>query len=366
MKLHQLLRCVPVYLLLVVLTGCSAGKIAVKERYFWPPPPDEPKIEWLTTYYDDSDLRGGVSVLRDLVGEQSDLRFFSPLFIAGDGSNRIVVSDPAQVGFIVMDLARKKFDMLGGTAMAGDISKPTGVAFDGQGLIYAGDDKSRKIYVVNQQNRVVKVLDLSADLKSVGAFAIDKQRGHLIIPDINTHSVAIFSLDGKLIKSIGKRGGEDGEFNFPVAAVVDKQGTIFVTDSFNARIQRFSPEGLFVSKFGKRGDGIGDFGIIKGMAIDSDNHIYVMDARFNRMQIFDTNGEILMTIGASYAQRHNEAIVAAGFLLPQDIYIDNQDRIYVTDMGNRRIQLFQYLNENELKKYRLEKGQGTVRAAPAK
>lgn len=352
-------------LAITLLSACASTGPVVKKRLFWPPAPDEPKIEWLATYYNDADLRGGSSLIRDLVGEQSDLGFTSPLFIGGNSEDKLVVSDPGQAAFVVLDLNKKKFEVLGGSVMAGSTGKPTGVAFDDKGLVYAGDDRSSKVYVVNSENRVLKVLDLSADVKSVGAFAIDKKRGHLIVPDANSHKVAIFSLDGKLLHSFGKKGGADGEFNYPVGAALDSQGNIYVSDSFNARVQCFSPEGVFVSKFGMRGDGIGDFGIIKGLALDSDDHIYVIDARYSRMQVFNSKGEVLISIGAPYSQSQGETVVAGGFLLPQGIFIDAHDRIYVADMGNRRLQVFQYMNERELKKYQQEMTPGGVKA-PAK
>lgn len=352
-------------LAMTLLPACASTGPVVKKRLFWPPAPDEPKIEWVATYYNDADLRGGSSLIRDLVGEQSELGFISPLFIGGNSEDKLVVSDPGQSAFILLDLKKKKFEELGGSVMAGSTGKPTGVAFDDKGLVYAGDDRSCKIYVVNSENTVLKVLDLSADVKSVGAFAIDKKRGRLIVPDANSHKVAIFSLDGKLLHSFGKKGGLDGEFNYPVGAALDSQGNIYVSDSFNARVQCFSPEGAFVSKFGTRGDGIGDFGIIKGLALDSDDHIYVIDARYSRMQVFNSKGDVLISIGAPYSQSQGETVVAGGFLLPQGIFIDAHDRIYVADMGNRRLQVFQYMNERELKKYHQETTPGGVKA-PAK
>lgn len=348
------------------LTACASSSPVAKKRFFWPSPPGEPKIEWLATYYSDVDLRGSSSFMNNLLGEQSEVSFSVPVFIGGNSVDKVVVSDMGRGGFIVMDLAKKTFYMLGDEVMAGMVSKPTGIAFDDKGLIYAGDTVSRKVYVVNNENKVVSVLDLSADIKSIGAFAIDKKRGHLIVPDARENKVVIFSLDGRLLHSFGRHGGRDGEFNDPIAVALDGKGDIYVTDSFNARIQIFSSEGVFKSKFGKRGDGAGDFGIIKGVALDSDGHVYVMDARYHNMQIFNSKGEILMAVGGPYSQHQDSPIVPGGFVLPQGIFIDVFDRIYVADLANHRIQSFQYMNENELRKYRLAEDQGLQRGIPAK
>lgn len=330
------------------LSACAPAKQVVKERYFWPPPPDEPRIEFLGAYYSENDLPGGsnFTLFQTLVGADAELTFQSPLNAASNSEGWLVVSDPTNRGFISVDLKARKFSVLGGAAMT-QVVKPTGVDFDAEGLVYAGDDISRKIYVVSRDNKVQRVLDLSKDLKSVGSFTIDKKLGRIIIPDATSNAVAIFTTDGKLLKSFGKKGGMDGEFNYPISAALDSRGNIFVTDSFNAQVQKFTSEGVFISKFGKRGDAAGDFGIIKGIAIDSDDNIYVSDGKFHRVLIFNSEGALLMSLGSAHGQRPGESIIAAGFLLPFGVYIDKKNQIFVADMMNRRLQVFQYFPEKK-------------------
>ncbi len=331
-----------------ILSACAPGKQAVKERYFWPPPPDEPRIEFLGAYYSENDLPGGTDfkIFQTILGTEAELTFQSPLIVASNSEGWLVVSDPTNRGFISVDVKARKFNVLGGAVMS-QVVKPTGVDFDAEGLVYAGDDISRKIYVVSRDNKVHRVLDLSKDIKSVGGFVIDKKLRRIIIPDPRSNAVAIFSTDGKLLKLFGKRGGMDGEFNNPLSAALDSNGNIYITDSFNAVVQKFTPDGVFISKFGKRGDAVGDFGVIKGIALDSDDNIYVSDGKFHRVQIFNSEGALLMSLGAAHTQRPGEGIVAAGFLIPYGIYIDKKNQIFVADMMNRRLQFFQYFPEKK-------------------
>jgi len=66
----------------------------------------------------------------------------------------------------------------------------------------------------------------------------------------------------------------------------------------------------------------------------------VTDAAFSNVQIFDPQGNILLFMG-QLGPRPGD------FHLPAGISIDENDRIYVADQLNSRIQVFQYLKTQE-------------------
>ena len=105
-------------------------------------------------------------------------------------------------------------------------------------------------------------------------------------------------MDGSTVRTIGKRGGEPGEFNFPTNLFVDTQGRLYVADTLNFRIQIFDPDGKLLSAFGTLGDTPGSLNRPKGVGVDSEGHIYVADTSFNNFQIFDQNGQLLLFVGA--------------------------------------------------------------------
>ena len=53
--------------------------------------------------------------------------------------------------------------------------------------------------------------------------------------------------------------------------------------------------------------------------------------------IFDDQGRLLLAFGSPGAGRGQ-------FWLPNEIFIDRNDRIYVSDSQNQRVQVFQYLD----------------------
>jgi DNA-binding beta-propeller fold protein YncE len=349
-RLFRFIICILVTMMF--LCACAPAGPAVKRRLFWPTPPNEPRIEWVGAYSSKQDLREeGPSLFNTIVGEDEGFQLEGPLAIASDGKGRTYVSDSGPATAYVFDFTSRDVSVLGGEALSASIRHMTGISVDARGNAYVADASSRKIYVVDRDNKLVKVLDLSAFTKNIAMFAIDKRSNRLIVPDVRDHKIVVTDLEGKHLFTFGRKGDGEGEFNMPTAVAIEADGGILVCDSFNARIQRFTPQGVFVNKFGKRGDGIGDFSIIKGVAVDSEGHIYVTDGKDSKVSIFSKSGETLMVFGNKYSQMSDELTAAAGFLVPQGIYIDDNDRIYIADQRNRRFQVFQYLNAGYLAKF---------------
>jgi sugar lactone lactonase YvrE len=94
--------------------------------------------------------------------------------------------------------------------------------------------------------------------------------------------------------------------------------------------------------------------LLKGVAVDSDDNIYVTEGKGNKIIIFSTNGEWLLTVGGQYSALTSGRVAPGGFLLPQGIDIDKNDRIFVVDQLNKRFQEFQYISDSFLKQHPIE------------
>jgi hypothetical protein len=71
-------------------------------------------------------------------------------------------------------------------------------------------------------------------------------------------------------------------------------GDFLLGDGYqNGRIVRYNAEGELLYEFGSVGDGPGQFDLIHGVAVDRDNRIYVSDRRNHRIQIFTEDGTLL-------------------------------------------------------------------------
>ena len=137
-----------------------------------------------------------------------------------------------------------------------------------------------------------------------------------------------FSPDGKLLMTLGTRGGAaaPGYFYQPNDILVAPNGTIFVSEGHggaNSRILKFSKDGKLVKTWGTKGSGDGQLDGPHALAMDSRGRLFVGDRSNNRIVIFDQDGKQLD--------------VWRQFSRPSGIYIDKRDVIYVADSESESV-----------------------------
>jgi sugar lactone lactonase YvrE len=191
------------------------------------------------------------------------------------------------------------------------------------------DSTLAPILKLDAEGRVVKAF-------GAGLFAIPHgvhvdREGNVWVTDDSTtpapgkgHQVIKFDPDGKILLTLGKAGmpGTGPEtFNRPSDVVVAASGDIFVADGHggdsNARIVKFSRDGRFLATWGMKGTGRGEFDTPHGVAMDSRGRLFVADLRNYRVQVFEQDGRFVDEWRA--------------FGMPGGIFIDARDTLYVAD-----------------------------------
>ena len=87
-------------------------------------------------------------------------------------------------------------------------------------------------------------------------------------------------------------GAAGDSFVRPADIAWDSSGNIFVADGYgNSRIAKFDKDGVFISSWGQRGSEPGQFNVPHSIAIDSQNNVYVADLGNKRIQVFDNAGK---------------------------------------------------------------------------
>jgi NHL repeat len=158
-----------------------------------------------------------------------------------------------------------------------------------------------------------------------------------------------FDSNGKFLREIGHNLYA---WSFAHAVKVDKEDNIWVADKGSDIVIKFNPEGRVLMVFGRKQEASdektgplphpnpplppvdGMFRQVTDMAWDKAGNTYISDGYINsRIAKVDKNGNWLMSWGEPGNQ-------PGQFSTPHSIAVDAEDRIYVADRGNRRIQVF--------------------------
>jgi DNA-binding beta-propeller fold protein YncE len=146
----------------------------------------------------------------------------------------------------------------------------------------------------------------------------------------------VLDLAGNLKRVLGRRGEGEGEFNYPTHLAF-AEGELYVTDTMNSRIQVLDgASGSMRRSFGTRGLYVGNLVRPKGIALDSERNVYVVESYYDHLLVFDRHGRFLMGIGGLGAE-------SGKFYLPAGVWTDHLNRVFVADMFNGRVVLFQHL-----------------------
>ena len=354
--------CLAFLLSMLILSGCSTNVPQVKERFFFPPPPAEPKIEYLQGYFSDRDLKPEKSnSFRDnILGKiQPKALFITPVAIASDGKGRVFVTDSGARQVFVLDLVNQNLRVLssspGSERVEPGFGLPFGVTVAGDSRLYVTDVVAKTVNVFDEKERYLFSFT-DPGLVRPTAVAVDTKRKVIYVVDTASHRLAMFDLQGELLGYFGSRGSEPGQFNYPTDVDVDDRGHIYVLDSLNARVQVFDEAGAFLRMFGERGTATGSFEMAKNLAVSSTGQVYVTDALAHKLVIFSTEGELLLRIGSKSVVK--DGISPGGFYMPRGVDVDTEGGVWVVDSLNRMIHHFQFLTSQYLSEHPI--GQGVL------
>jgi DNA-binding beta-propeller fold protein YncE len=138
----------------------------------------------------------------------------------------------------------------------------------------------------------------AAGCASCGAHSVRVDRqGSIWVVDATGHVIYKLNQDGKEVMRLGTKGtagtGRD-TFNLPTDIAFASNGDMFVTDGYgSARVVKFTREGKYVLEWGTRGTGPGEFMLPHNLVIDPQDKVYVTDRDNQRIQVFDVNGKFL-------------------------------------------------------------------------
>lgn len=166
---------------------------------------------------------------------------------------------------------------------------------------------------------------------------------NLYLSDTETHHIVKVSPSGDTLATWGGDGHGPLQFHRPASVAVDADGNIYVADSGNDRIQKLSPDGKSLAMWQNclpgstpcqpaPGHDPGQFFNPQGIALDGQGNVYVSEIGNNRVQKLDRDGKSLAIWGGPQSD------AAGQFNQPFGITVDRAGNVYVADLNNNRVQ----------------------------
>jgi DNA-binding beta-propeller fold protein YncE len=282
---------------LLLLSGCAAApaKTDKTQFMFWPPAPDVPHIQFLTSISSSRDITEKQGTFEDIVyGEDKSrgLPFYRPYGIRAIEGN-LYVCDASVGNVSVINFRKKEVRVLGTTGLV-HLVKPIDIAIAPDGTKYIADTAQGAVLVYDAKDTYVGRVAVKG-MRPVSV-AVNAQK--LYVSDIGASRVRIFDrFNGKELQTIGESGGGPGKFGGTMGLCIDEQGNLYVNDVIGCRVQKFSPEGKFISSLGGLGAHPGSLVRPKLMTVDSSGILYVVDNAFQNVQMFNSQGQLLMFFG---------------------------------------------------------------------
>lgn len=329
-----------VSLLVSALAGC-AGKSASVGPVFFPPPPEEPHIQYLTGVSSSSDLKDDKASFSKLLvgGAETITRLAKPYGLV-EHKGKLYICDVGAGQVVVVDFVNKTMKNFVDERGTGRLKKPISVAVDEDGLVYVADTARKDIAVYDPNGKYLKSYGQTFEHQSIigvaihgdDLFALDNRLGLIFVLDRKT---------GELQVTIGNNPDRSKNMALPNGMGVDSKGMIRVVNVGNGTVKEYDRDGNMLSVFGRIGDAPGEFTRPRGIAVDDEGQIFVVDAGHQVVQVFNENRRILgyfgqpglpagstnLPAGVAVSKQNLDffqKLAAPGFKLREVIFITNQ------------------------------------------
>ena len=331
--------------------GCATSTRKPEAAVFFPPSPEPPRIQYLTSLRGSKDIEEQSGFNRFVVGEKRELALDKPYGVAlFDG--RIYVCD-TNAGVYVFDLKRKSFEPLKGAVGPGSLRQPLNISIEPDGTKYVTDPVRGQIVVYDRNDDYVRAYGVQGSWRPVDAAVFEDR---LYVADAANALVKVFDKkSGDLVRVIGDKGEVGERLSLPTNVAFDGEGYLYVTDFGRFQVVKYDRDGHVKSTIGKLGDNLGHFARPKGIAVDREGRLLAVDASFNNVQLFNKEGRILMFFGGG-GEKPGDLLLPAKVALDYDNvkyfekYVDPSFQvsylILVTgQFGPRRLNVFAYGQE---------------------
>jgi DNA-binding beta-propeller fold protein YncE len=292
--LYFLLSCLLMSALL--LSGCASDNVC---RYipdkpiFFPPPPDEPHIQYLTGINSSDDIgerkkqssfslvvsgKEQPEVINKLGKAYGITAYRGKLYLAEGLEKRISIIDPVKGTFETVD---------GANNPKGGLKYPVNVTLDDAGNLYVADTGRREVVVFDSRGNFKKSFGKEFGPKSK-ITDVKVYKGKLYVCDFGSNLIRVLDpVTGEQQAEFGSSENLQETLALPNNFDIDAEGNLYVANIATNKVVKLDQDGNFLGSFGGAGDRYGQFSKPKGVALDNNKRIYVVDSATSLVQLFD-------------------------------------------------------------------------------
>ncbi|MDR6121605.1 DNA-binding beta-propeller fold protein YncE [Bacillus sp. SLBN-46] len=281
--------------------------------------------------------RNGPPVFNFMINGDIDKSLDKPMDVAKIGSF-IYVTDTNHKQVQVFDGAGSPIFQFGKEGSGkGEFKFPYGIAGDKKGNVYVADLYNGNISIFDEKGKFIKYFEemdkKNKSIESPAGIRIIKEK--LYVTDIKKSRLLVYDLKGKKLLELARAKNSKDLLNAPNAVTADKDGNIYVADSGNNRVVVYDKKGNFIRNVNGSKDGKGNSVFVnpRGIAVNSRGILYVVNNLTHFVYGFDEKGKEVFTFGGM--GDGNEQ-----FYLPNGLFIDKDDQVYITDTLNQRVAIY--------------------------
>lgn len=273
----------------------SAGEAS--SYVFYPPAPDVPRLQFLTSFTESDDLGSGSQKKvgkfeRFVLGEEPKVvdGILKPYGMAMS-EGKLYVCDVQKRVVEVLDLEARTFGYL---SKERRMTNPVNLCIVND-IKYVADPTAGQIFVFGRDNELKTILGSDEDLEPID---VEVRGQNCYVTDKKSNQVVVINIaTGRVVQRVGKAGDGLGQFVLIGDLGIDQNNNLYVTDKLLGRITKFNTKGLFQKSIGQAGDSIHHFVRPKGIDVDRAGRIWVVDAAPEVAKVYDAEGRLLLYFG---------------------------------------------------------------------
>jgi len=334
---------------LLTCAGCASVPITQeKAAVFYPPAPEKPRLQYLTSFSSSTDIEGESSSFSKFVtGDVPEQKIVKPYGVTvKDG--KIYACDTVLNSIDIIDLDNRKLEFFQPVGR-GQLQSPINLDVAADGTLYVADSRIGQVMIYLPSGKYSTAIGDKGELKPTD---VQIWKDKIFICDIKSKKIKVYNLSNhKYLYAIPNAEDESAEAKLysPTNFAIGPNQHIYISDIGGFKVKEFDMEGNYVASYGTQGDALGQFARPKGIAVDREKRIYVVDSAFENVQIFDPEGNLLLFFPDQ--DEHNRLVLPAGIAVDYDHvdyfrnYIDKGFKVeylvfVVSQYGDRKINVY--------------------------